>query len=960
MNLRRILSFILLIAALRLSAQEQVSLNGTWDFALAKTGEEALRLENFHAPEFTNNDFKPIPVPSNWAVLGYEEPVYRGFKEGTASEGFYLHTFTVPKDWNEKRVLLHFGGVWSSAEVWLNGQYLGRHDSGYTSFSFNATGKLKTDSINRLAVRVRQVTREYKFDVFDDWTLGGIYRDVTLEAMPAKRWIDNVVAQTTFDNYFKDADLKVRVMVSDKHKNTLPGNYPSPGEPYNLRFTLSDKEGQEVARQQITIPAHTSTDRETDFTLRILSPLHWTAETPNLYNLRIDLLEKGQVAHTRTQRIGFRQISTTGGVFRINGQAVKLRGVNRHDEHPDVGRATTRDHWLQDITLMKAANINYIRLSHYTPAKGFIELCDEMGMYVGNEISLGGAGNLMYDPSFSNAVLQRSYETVVRDINSPSVIYWSIGNEDPLTTLHMASVKLVKALDPTRPVLLPWRHEEWLPKEVDILAPHYWKGREYDQLASHSDRPIISTEYTHAYGVDGFGGLEARWKALTKHPAGTGAAIWMWADQGIKTPVAKAKYSEDDISQGDKYLRIDYAGWDGIVDSYRNLTRDYLETKAVYAQVYPAIDKMYFVPGQDSIRIPIQNDFDFTNLNTVKINWSIWEDGQELSSGNSSINGQPHATSALKLPINKLKTIQPGKTYFIRFIFTRADGSEITREAVELCPQTEQIVQAVSNGKLIVSKDKESVIVATNDIRYIFNPRTGQLTSADIQGKQMITDLRPVIWRTLDRSETSAFGKENVRKAVDLNKYTQSVKSWKIEESEGNVVIKTEVNYTVDTNNRFTTTYRYTIGADGRLDISYQILTNVAIPWLPIVGMAIQSASELNQLHWLGLGPCDAYPNKQTAPILGLWGGKAGSTETTGIKATRWIERTGAIGCLRIASIGYMEHNASRPETMYILSGVFARPEKGRKAEESVPQLSTDTGKPFVGEFSITLRANQK
>lgn len=960
MNLRRILSFILLIAALRLSAQEQVSLNGTWDFALAKTGEEALRLENFHAPEFTNNDFKPIPVPSNWAVLGYEEPVYRGFKEDTASEGFYLHTFTVPKDWNEKRVLLHFGGVWSSAEVWLNGQYLGRHDSGYTSFSFNATGKLKTDSINRLAVRVRQVTREYKFDVFDDWTLGGIYRDVTLEAMPAKRWIDNVVAQTTFDNYFKDADLKVRVMVSDKHKNTLPGNYPSPGEPYNLRFTLSDKEGQEVARQQITIPAHTSTDRETDFTLRILSPLHWTAETPNLYNLRIDLLEKGQVAHTRTQRIGFRQISTTGGVFRINGQAVKLRGVNRHDEHPDVGRATTRAHWLQDITLMKAANINYIRLSHYTPAKGFIELCDEMGMYVGNEISLGGAGNLMYDPSFSNAVLQRSYETVVRDINSPSVIYWSIGNEDPLTTLHMASVKLVKALDPTRPVLLPWRHEEWLPKEVDILAPHYWKGREYDQQASHSDRPIISTEYTHAYGVDGFGGLEARWKALTKHPAGTGAAIWMWADQGIKTPVAKAKYSEDDISQGDKYLRIDYAGWDGIVDSYRNLTRDYLETKAVYAQVYPAIDKMYFVPGQDSIRIPIQNDFDFTNLNTVKINWSIWEDGQELSSGNSSINGQPHATSALKLPISKLKTIQPGKTYFIRFIFTRADGSEITREAVELCPQTEQIVQAVSNGKLIVSKDKESVIVATNDIRYIFNPRTGQLTSADIQGKQMITDLHPVIWRTLDRSETSAFGKENVRKAVDLNKYTQSVKSWKIEESEGNVVIKTEVNYTVDTNNRFTTTYRYTIGADGRLDVSYQILTNVAIPWLPIVGMAVQSASELNQLHWLGLGPCDAYPNKQAAPILGLWGGKAGSTETTGIKATRWIERTGAIGCLRIASIGYMEHNASRPETMYILSGVFARPEKGRKAEESVPQLSTDTGKPFVGEFSITLRANQK
>lgn len=960
MRLRYILLLIPLIAAFRISAQEQISLNGTWNFALAKTGEEALRFENFYTQEFSDKDFNSIPVPSNWAVLGYEEPVYRGFKEDTASEGFYLHSFTIPKDWNEKRVLLHFGGVWSSAEVWLNEYYLGRHDSGYTSFSFNVTGKLRTDSINRLAVRVRQVTREYKFDVFDDWTLGGIYRDVTLEAMPAKRWIDNIVAQTAFDNDFKDADLKVRVMVSDMHKNILPGNYPSPGESYDLRLMLSDNEGREVARQQITIPAHTSTDREIDFALHILSPLHWTAETPNLYNLRIDLLEKGQIAHTRTERIGFRQISTTGGVFRINGQAVKLRGVNRHDEYPDVGRATTREHWLQDIKLMKAANINYIRLSHYTPARGFIELCDEMGMYVGNEVSLGGADDLMHDPSFSSAVLQRSYETVIRDINSPSVIYWSIGNEDPLTTLHMISVKTVKALDPTRPVLLPWRHEEWLPKEIDILAPHYWKDYEYDQLAGHSDRPIISTEYTHAYGVDGFGGLEMRWKALTKHPAGAGAAIWMWADQGIKTPIAKAKYSKDDISQGDKYLRIDYAGWDGIVDSYRNLTRDYLEVKAVYAQVYPTIDKIYFLPGQDSVRIPIQNDFDFTELSTVKINWSMWEDGKILSSGSSFINGRPHTTSELKLPMEKLKAVLPGKTYFIRLIFDRTDGSEITRETVELCPQTRPSVSIVSSGKLTVSKAKESVTVTTNDIRYLFNSRTGQLVSADIQGKQLITDLRPIIWRSLDRSESSAFGKENMRKAVDLNKYIQSVKSWKIEVNENKVIIKAKVDYIVDEHNRFTTTYCYTIGADGRLDVNYQILTDVLIPWLPIVGMAIQSVPELDQLHWLGLGPCDAYPNKQAAPILGLWGGEAGSEETTGIKATRWIECTGTMGCLHIVNIGYMQHDASSPETVYVLSGVFARPEKGRKAEKSVPQLSTDTGNPFVGEFTITLKNHRK
>lgn len=565
MNLRTIfISSFLSLSSLGVLAQERINLSGTWQFAFAANQKEADRLERFYTSDFAKSKFKSTPVPSNWALLGYEEPVYRGFKDNQAGEGFYVREFTIPQDWKDKRILLHFGGVWSSAEVWLNGNELGRHDCGYTSFAFDVTNKLKVDEPNKLAVRVRQITREYKFDVCDDWTWGGIYRDVTLEAMPAKRWIDDVVVQTTFDHLFQDANLDIRVMISDKHKNTLPGNYPSPGEPYKLCFTLTDKEGKEVAQRQMAIPAHVSTDREICLSLPVEAPHQWTAETPYLYSLKVELLEKEAVTHTRMERVGFRQISTDGGVFRINGQAVKLRGVNRHDEHPDVGRATTRKQWLEDLTLMKAANINYLRLSHYTPAEGFIELCDSMGMYVGNEVTLGGAGDLMYDPSFSGAVLQRSYETIVRDINKPSIIYWSIGNEDPLTSLHMVSVKLVKALDPTRPVLLPWRPEEWLPKEVDILAPHYWNPQEYDRLAGHSGRPVISTEYTHAYGNDAFGGLEARWKALTKHPAGAGAAVWMWADQGVKTPVRK---KEKDLSE-DEYLRINTAGWDGIVDSY--------------------------------------------------------------------------------------------------------------------------------------------------------------------------------------------------------------------------------------------------------------------------------------------------------------------------------------------------------------------------------------------------------
>lgn len=955
MNLRTFFAIIGLLINFQIFAQEQINLNGTWRFSLAKTQEEADQLLKFYSDKFDSSSFKSVPVPSNWAVLGFEEPVYRGFEGDKASEGFYLHDFKVPTDWKEKNMLLHFGGVWSSAEVWLNGNLIGTHHGGYTSFAFNVSDKIKVGESNRLAVRVRQVNPDYKFDVYDDWTLGGIYRDVTLEAFPKKRWIDGIVVKTDFDNLFQDADLKISAMVGDRNKETLPGNYPSPGESYNLRVTLSTKEGKEVSSQEVLVPAHTATNRDILVNMRIKSPQHWTAETPYLYNLRIDLIEKNKIVHSRTERVGFREISTDGGVFRINGQAVKLRGVNRHDEHPDVGRATTREHWLQDIKLMKDANINYIRMAHYPHTKGFIELCDELGMYVGEEVSLGGAAELMYDPSFSGEVLQRSYETVVRDLNRPSIIYWSIGNEDALTTLHMASVKLIKGLDPTRPVLLPWRAEEWLPTEVDILSPHYWHPREYDQLASRSNRPIISTEYTHAFGVDGFGGLEARWKALTKHPSGAGAAIWMWADQGIKTPVLRPKDKSSKLSEGDEYLRIDDAGWDGIVDSYRNLTRDYWETKAVYAQVYPAVNKVLFTLGEASVSIPIQNDFDFTNLNNIKIAWSIREDEKELASGSGKIDGIPHTESTFKLPLEKLTTISEGKTYYAWFIFTNAEGTEINRKAVELCPRMEQLPKTLPVGKLSVIKGDEITIDA-GEVRYIFNSKTGQLVSASLKGKVLVKDLRPVIWRKLDRAEVSVVGKKEASEAVDLNRYTQSVIAWNIEENQSSFVINATVNYLVDSKNQFTTIYRYSIGADGKLDVNYQIKTKVTVPCLPIVGMVYDAVPELNRFKWLGLGPYDAYVNKQSAAILGVWGGLDKDKETDGTKVMRWVEQSGEIGSVRISNLGYLEHNIAKPETVYILSGVLGRPEKGRKADESVPQLRTDTGEPFVGKFKIELK----
>lgn len=935
------------------AAASVVSLNGTWQFAHAPTEAAAQVLAGFHQPGFDSSAFHPLPVPSNWALHGFEQPTYKKFADKQGAQGFYLKRFQLPAGWNDKRVLLRFGGVWAAAEVWLNGQLLGNHDSGFTEFAFDLTPHIKKGADNLLAVRVRQVYADYEFDANDDWSLGGIYRDVSIEASPKQRWLDSIGVQTTFDAEFLDADLNVRVMVPDVRKAAVPGNYVGPGRPYTVRLTLLSQAGDTVLSHEVEHPGHAGTSRETNATLRVQRPLHWTAESPNLYSLRVQLIEDGKVVHEKREAVGFRQIAWDGGVFRINGQAVKLRGVNRHEEHPDVGRATTREHWIEDIRLMKEANINFIRLAHYPPAKGFIELCDEMGMYVGNEIAMGYGGGAAHNPAYTSAVLLRSHATVARDINRPSVIFWAVGNEDPLTSLHMSSVQAVKGWDPTRPVLLPWRAETWLPAEIDIMAPHYWTASEYDAFAASSTRPVITTEFTHAYANDGFGGLEQRWRALTRHPAGAGGAIWMWADQGLRFQTRKA----DGTLEG--ALKVIPDGWDGIVDSYRKPTRDYWETKAVYAPVYPGVSQAGFTLGQGSVALPIQNDFDFTNLDQVKIEWRLMEDAHQLATGSATLSGAPHTATPFSLPLNSITAIRPSATYVAILRFVRRDGSELTRRSVELLPAAPKSASPRAPVPLTVDQGVE-VVVRAGQVGFVFDPQSGHLASVTRAGKRVLGDFRPTLWRKLNDNETM-LAKPGVLAALpDLNAWRAAVSHWNVASDADGVRLHAKVDYIVDGTNRFAVEYHYRVAPDAVLDVRYVITPSVSAPWLPHVGIDVALAPGLDRLSWLGLGPLDAYPNESTAAILGVWDGALGTPAITGVKSTRWVELSGANSsadeAIRIAHSGYLDTASGAAGTVRLLSGVAGRGTKHWAPEAPAPMLPTAEGQTYSGEFSVTLR----
>ena len=904
--MKKLATALCTLCTIAATAQTNISINGQWKFFYAKHAATAdsMVADGFYTPAYDDRNFKETPVPSCWAVLGYEEPIYRHFGEGQDSEGLYRTVFRTPPSFAGKRILLHFGGVWASAEVWLNGQRIGRHDSGFTSFSFDVSKYVKADADNVLAVRVRQVYPGHETDTYDDWSLGGIYRDVTLEAMPAKRRIDRVHVTTKMDG-----QVELRVMVADEYKNTLPGNYPSPGLPYQLHITMLAPDGKTAVDKTVNVMSHTSHSGETRELLTVANPKLWTAETPNLYSLRVELIENGQAVHAREQKVGIREISTEDGVLRINGQAVKLRGVNCHDEHPDVGRATRPEHWLHDLQMMKKSNINYIRACHYQHAKGFIEMCDSIGMYVGAEVSLGGANTLMYDPSYIGPALLRTYETVMRDLNNPSVIYWSVGNEDSFKDMLLQCVRTVKGLDPTRPVLLPWNACETLPEEVDILAPHYWTSHEYDSIAAISRRPIITTEYVHAYGQQRFGGLEECFKALTKHPAGAGGAVWMWADQGIKTPVKKDRKKYGSLAKDDDYLRLDAAGWDGITDSYRNPTRDLQEVKAVYCPTLPSATS---VPMAANLQIPIYNGYDFTNLNTVSIDWQLLVDGKLKDKGTARLDANPHQEATLTVPASKAGKLQPGQTAYVQITFTDLQGNETGRRTVEI---------ETGTGKYMKGRKADMPT----------DPATG-----------LPTGLRPAIWHKLNDGDEIIRN----RKGINPDRYTVDLKSIEtITDNSGATVTRSNAVYTVNDSNYFEAAYVCTYNTDGSITVDYELTPHVQTSYIPVVGLAYKAKSFKSLKQWFGKGPEDAYPNKQAATVLGLWNADG----LSGTRRMRWADVDG----LRIYCDGYLDRDTPDATEIRFLSHVLGRSEKGRL---NYPEYRLVSGRTYKGSITIVKR----
>ena len=625
-------------------------LNGDWRFRWTKTPEG--RIKDFYRTDFDASAWETLAVPANWEVNGYGTPIYisAGYpfrieppyvmKEPKPEwttyiernpTGQYRRAFTLPASWMGGQTFLRFEGVMSAFYVWVNGRRVGYSQGSMEPSEFNITSYVRKGE-NQIAVEVYKYSDGSYLEDQDFWRFGGIHRDVLLYHTPDIRLRD-VAVRTTLNTLAINPQLSVYNDETGKDyrlvATLLDGGVPLCCDTVAAQETL-DLE-HKAARMNEWFPqrGHRKFNR---MEMKVKSPKLWSAESPYLYTLVLEVQGlDGKTVERVSLPVGFREIRIAGGQLLINGSAIKICGVNRHEHDPYTARVMTEERMLQDLRLMKAAHINAVRLAHYPNCPRWYELCDSMGMYLMDEADCethGLRGTLASTPDWSDAFLDRAVRMAERDKNHPSVIFWSLGNESGYGPNQAAMSAWLHEFDPTRPVHYEGAQGDPDPSTVDVISRFYprvmqeylnpgipegsdkeraenarWErlleiaGKTGDRCtwvgSDGGPRPVLTSEYAHCMG-NALGNFKEYWDEIDSHPRMLGGFIWDWVDQGIiltekikekngklaAVPLGAVLYGGD---FGDK-PNLHAFCMNGIVMSDRTLTPKYYEVQAVYGQ----------------------------------------------------------------------------------------------------------------------------------------------------------------------------------------------------------------------------------------------------------------------------------------------------------------------------------------------------------------------------------------
>jgi len=679
------------VNCVRLGNSSVIPMTGTWRFRLEHGVSPAVKGElpaDADVPDFAttavsdgaSSGWTNIPVPANWELEGFSLPTFQD-RAGPQSDdiGLYRRMVDIPASFAGQHVLWHFDGVFDGAEVFVNGQRCGYHESGFTAFDMDVTTALKPGRRNLFAVRVYKKTPSSNLDKGGFWCLGGICRETWLVALPQLR-VDDITVVTDLDAQYINATLKSAVRLA----GPAGAHFVLTGELYGL-------DGAKVATPGMSQAGEMGADgaATVNLTAPVTAPKLWSAEKPNLYYVFYRLSDGNRTVERVQDRIGFRKVELKKGVFDVNGVPVKFTGVCRHDEFTPYGHALTEECWRTDLILMKAANINAIRTTHYPHAERFMELCDEAGFYVLDEIASCWIANEVNNASRTWACASRAMETLARDKNRACVVAWSCGNESGYGINNQAEFDYMKAHDPTRLAFISQQNLDRNPK-TDFEDFHYPRIDRITALTDSPNRarvPVILTEYSPS----GPGGVAYAWDVIWPSDGMAGAFLFQWQSQGMadRFPERWALHSPgaanyvpgsatapDGVPPADMTTGMRFgSGPDAVSTDRRTLNPLYYNLKSVYSPVN--ITASEAAPAGGQCAVPLQNRYSFTDLSELTCQWQALAGGKVLASGESHVAAKPRSSVDASFPAT------PGMDT-LRLEFIHPDGRSVYTNSLRI------------------------------------------------------------------------------------------------------------------------------------------------------------------------------------------------------------------------------------------------------------------------------------
>jgi beta-galactosidase/beta-glucuronidase len=860
-------------------------LNGVWRFKLYPRPTAVP--EDFPQSDFDSCDWEPIMVPGNWQIEGFGKPQYTNIDypfpvdpprvPSENPNGCYLHDFNLDDSWRGRRLLLNFAGVDSFFYLWVNGQFAGMSKGSRNAAEFEISALVKA-GINHLAVQVMQWSDGSYLEDQDMWWLSGVFRDVSLTALPQQDIFD-VFAKASLDEK-NQGKLEIEASIC---------NFSVENRAVTLEAELFSSEKKTLFEKPL-IEKNRSLKAESQSLLSLQAGIPaveaWSAETPVLYTLLLTLKNsRGKVLEYKSLKIGFRNIEIDGGNLLVNGVPVMLRGVNRHDFNTDLGRALSYEAMLDDILQMKRHNINAVRTAHYPNDPRFYQLCDQYGLYIIAEADLETHG-FGYEkgkipaswPEWEGAFLDRMTRMVEALKNHASIIVWSLGNEAGYDINHRKMMQWCRQRDPSRPIHYE-RETDY--QEVDFISPMYATPEQCREMLEQfpQDKPFFLCEYAHAMG-NGPGGLEDYWQMFYSQPRMQGGFVWEWCDHGIRTVTEDGKPF---FAYGGDFGEHPHDGnfiADGLVFPDKSPSPGLIELKKVLAPI--RLEAKDIKTGL----LKISNHYDFISLEHLHLTWSLSENGKPLQSGilpPQKLTARKSAT--LKIPFRMPAALTPGAEYFLNVSFLLGTDTPWARCGHEVAwgqfaiPCQNQVPgkRPACSAETSCQESDEKIFLYNNDVLLEFDKGFGCITALERAGRPLLLRGPKLnLWRAPTDNDRGGMGNsfESAWKNAGYDHLRERIDEidCACEGNSGAVQINVSSRVAAPALQKgIVCRYSYIFYPDGTLRVELEGTPDPGLPHFPRLGVQLLLPEELTSAIWFGLGPGESYPDSKTAQRVGLY-----------------------------------------------------------------------------------------